>query len=70
MSQCAVVVPHLKFTLLDNRCLIQNDTIEGTVGRRNQHHPVFFPWHLVVTKLRNQSPAFEVHALSRKNQVQ
>lgn len=37
----SLVMPHLKFTLLAYCCLIQNDTIKGTVGRGNQHHPVF-----------------------------
>ena len=35
---------HLKFTLLGNRCLTQDDTIRGKSGRRNQHHPVSFSW--------------------------
>ena len=48
------VAPHLKFTLLANCCLIQNDTTKETVGRWNQHHPVFFSNRLAVTFVRNQ----------------
>jgi hypothetical protein len=50
----AAVAPHLKFTLLANCCLIQNDTTKETVGRWNQHHPVFFSVRLAVTFVRNQ----------------
>ena len=48
------VAPHLKFTLLANCCLIQNDTTKETVGRWHQHHPVFFSGRLAVTFVRNQ----------------